>query len=103
MSPRPAAPSRASTIGVQDHVAVAVAEQARREGDMDPAQHELAALDDPMDVGADADPVFRRFGFLDHNCPFVLGMSVPTILTAVASAWPRALKIASAMWWLFEP
>ena len=76
----------------------AVAEQAGRVGDVDAAQHELAAFNDPVDIGADADPVFGRFGSVDHNCPFVLGMSVPTTLTAVAIAWPRALKIASAMW-----
>jgi len=82
--------------GVQGSVAVTVAGQAGLVGYENAAEHQFSFLLKAMDIGSDAGSVFK-FAFVDHSRPFVLGRSFPVILTASASACPRALKTASAM------
>jgi len=81
---------------MQDDVAVTVTGQAQRILYVHTAKHKFSTLDQPMNVCADADAIFL-VTLVDHNDPFVLGMSVPIIFTAEQSAWPIALKTASAM------
>ena len=81
---------------MQGNVAVAVTGQAGRVRHKHPAEHKSSALNYPVDISADSGTIFVVVLF-NHSNPFVLGTSVPTILTASASAWPSPLKIASAM------
>ena len=60
MSPRPAAPSRASVNGVQHHVGVAVADQAARMLDAHAAEDQRPVRAKPMRVVTDADA--------EHGC-----------------------------------
>ena len=62
----------------------------------DAAEHEVSALYQLVDVGSYSGAIFVVM-FFYHKIPFVLGVSVPVILTAVPRAWPSPLKIASAM------
>ena len=86
---------------VQCHISIAVSEEPSLPRHLHTAEHQAASLDSAVNIRTYSHPVF----VFDtrHRMPFVLGTSEPITSIAIAIAWPIALNIASAMWWLLLP
>ena len=54
MSPRPQAPSKRVANGMHQDIRVGMPEQSLFVGDVDSAQNEIAAFDQPVEIEADA-------------------------------------------------
>ncbi len=70
---------------MQCDVGIAVSGQASVVGNVNPAEHQLSAVCQPVNICAYSRSVFY-ITLVYHNTPFVLGRSVPVILTAAARA-----------------
>ena len=82
---------------MQHNIGIAVTQRPKRKLDLYAAQYQLSIGHKPVQVRTDTRAIFV-LNIVAHSIPFVLGTSVPVILTAVAIAWPNALKMASAIW-----